>query len=509
MKIFKNIISNIDISSKDFIFIKLGFITCMFENENENKTQIGYGLVQKDFDFYYDFLSKIQKYEDQAGIMSLKLDGTRIHSVNSFFTDQFDMYIDNCEIIFEKNNYKNHFHSGFLGALICLLKGKKDKEYDIENLINYSVLQFKNTKKPNTIEVTFNNESEFVYDGKSYSEYLQKSNIRNFNEFLIALNNLLIIQDNVQNIPEIENLKAHQIELNDSLSYAKYIQNALLPRTDVMNDILDVVNIFYKPKEIVSGDFYFYRKVKNGIVIGIGDCTGHGVPGALLTALSISEINNLTETKNEFSPSKLLSELNKKLYHSLNGNNIPTIKNLINEVFLGNVYNPEKSTNIVKDGLDIAVCYIQHEYKKVTFCGAGLPLYIVGDNSINIVKQKENKGIGGLYNFQESYKENEIYYNDSEYFVLSTDGIIDQFGGGKGKKLKSKNFLKFIKAIGNDPDNFTFKYSVFLNTWISSDNLNVDEILDNVKNNTIQYNHKKNITVYEQIDDITVLSFKP
>ncbi len=226
---------------------------------------------------------------------------------------------------------------------------------------------------------------------------------------------------------EISSKKAEIEEKNlnimDSIRYAKRIQQTILPRDVFVEKHLPESFILYKPKDIVSGDFYWMEMVQNRVYISAVDCTGHGVPGAFV---SIVGYNSLNRTLMEFKlekPSDILIKLN----------------DLVVDTFV------RHSDSDVKDGMDMSLISLDIETNKIEFAGAQNPLYIVNDDGLEEIKG--NKQPIGSSLEPKVFDNHEVKAKKDDMLYLFTDGYIDQFGGPKGKKFMRKRFKELLQSI--------------------------------------------------------------
>ena len=223
-------------------------------------------------------------------------------------------------------------------------------------------------------------------------------------------------------------LAEKNLEIKDSINYALRIQKAILTSKEEINEGLKNCFILFKPKDIVSGDFYFYSKTKNQIIIAAADCTGHGVPGALMSMIGSEK---LMSTANEsHSPSVILNSLNKGIKSSLRQSD------------------KEEST---KDGMDIALVSINSENNIASYAGANRPIWIIRNKSDNESFEVEEikatkKAIGGFTEDDQHFQQHELQFNKGDTFYLFTDGYADQFGH-TGKKLMTKKFREILIEI--------------------------------------------------------------
>lgn len=209
-------------------------------------------------------------------------------------------------------------------------------------------------------------------------------------------------------------------EILDSIGYAKRIQSAILPTNKLVKEHLQKHFILYKPKDIVAGDFYWLEPIKNGVLFAVADCTGHGVPGALVSVICNGALNRSVREYNLNETGLILDKT----------------RELVIEEF-------EKSEEEVKDGMDIALCKL--EGTKLFYSGANNPLWIVRNGEI--LETKADKQPIGIYNSPKPYKSHSFELKKNDTIYLFSDGFIDQFGGEKEKKYKSVNFKKLILSL--------------------------------------------------------------
>lgn len=232
-------------------------------------------------------------------------------------------------------------------------------------------------------------------------------------------------------------------EITDSIVYSKRIQEAIIPRLEDIKLKLPNSFIFYKPKDIVSGDFYFFDTENNSNYIAVADCTGHGIPGAFMSLIGSKEL--LIARAKSTSPKEILFNLNNQLKSTLNQNQI-------------------HGTN---DGMDIAL--IKLEGNQLCYAGANRPLWLIRENATIIEEYKASKAsIGGYTSNNFEFIEHVMTLNKGDVVYLFSDGFCDQFGGQKfgGKKLTTKRFKEFLLSIKNQSiKNQEKELSAFFNLW--------------------------------------------
>lgn len=223
---------------------------------------------------------------------------------------------------------------------------------------------------------------------------------------------------------EISNA-THQIreqheEIVDSINYAKRIQSAILPPPKLVKEYLKNSFILYKPKDIVAGDFYWMEQNDNEILFAAADCTGHGVPGAMVSVICNNALNRSVREYGLTDPGKILDKT----------------REIVTQEF-------EKSEEEVKDGMDIALCSLNGN--KLEYAGAHNPLWIIRNGEI--IETKANKQPIGKFDNLLPYTTNTFELEKNDTIYIFSDGYPDQFGGEKGKKYKSGKFKKFLLSI--------------------------------------------------------------
>lgn len=208
----------------------------------------------------------------------------------------------------------------------------------------------------------------------------------------------------------------------DSLNYAASIQMAVFGSKSQILKHFKEGFILFKPKDIVSGDFYWYGSVGDEKIIVSADCTGHGVPAALMTIMGNDLLNEIVLQEKIIHPEKILEELNRKIINGLSNEN-----------------GVEK-----QDGMDMSIVTINAEKQRLYFAGAKNPLYIIYKDEIDIKKGSFFPVGSNQYNTEKKFDLHKIYYKKETKIYLFSDGFQDQFGGPKGKKFMTKKFRELI-----------------------------------------------------------------
>jgi serine phosphatase RsbU (regulator of sigma subunit)/ligand-binding sensor domain-containing protein len=256
-----------------------------------------------------------------------------------------------------------------------------------------------------------------------------------------------VIKQRTFTIEEQVKLLEHQKqEITDSINYAQRIQSSILPTVSEIKNTYNEVFVFFQPKDIVSGDFYWFHKVNNDeFLIACADCTGHGVPGAFMSTICAEKLTEAALRDN--SPSKIL----------FNANN--AIKKVLKQETL------EEGTN--RDGMEIALVKYNSKTKKLIYTGANRPLWIIKADTKELVEVKPTKAsIASFTPLNFEYEQNEISLNENDVVYLTSDGFPDQFGGREGKKFMTKNMKQFLKEIMHLPvEEQQRLVSEKINTW--------------------------------------------
>lgn len=255
----------------------------------------------------------------------------------------------------------------------------------------------------------------------------QKKEIEEKNEELHQSNEEITAQrDQIQEQKHL--VEEQHKEITDSIRYARRIQSAVQPTNDYIDGILCDYFIFYRPKDIVSGDFYWLTKRKNLIIIVAADCTGHGVPGAFMSMLGISFLNEIVSKDYIKHSNQVLDELRQYIVHSLQQKGI---------------------TGEQKDGMDIVFTVLDTTAMTLEYSGANNPLYHIRENEFS--EYKADKMPIAIYEDMKPFSCTVIQLQKGDSFYMASDGYEDQFGGPKGKKFMSKQLKELLKSNSHLP----------------------------------------------------------
>jgi len=246
----------------------------------------------------------------------------------------------------------------------------------------------------------------------------QNQQIREANEELKVLN---------------EAINAHNMALTDSISYAERIQSAMLPPESYINELINEIFILFKPRDIVSGDFYWIKQVNHYVVLVAADCTGHGVPGAFMSMLGISYLTEIVQRREITQANQVLNELRRQIKNSLR---------------------QRGGRDEAKDGIDMALCVLNMKNRVMQFSGANNPLYLIRDinGETELTEFKADRMPLGFYQGKDrSFTNHDITLKEGDTFYMFSDGFIDQKGGDDNKRYMGKRFKNLLLDIQDLP----------------------------------------------------------
>ncbi|MFY7787457.1 MAG: SpoIIE family protein phosphatase, partial [Thermoflexibacteraceae bacterium] len=236
------------------------------------------------------------------------------------------------------------------------------------------------------------------------------------------LNMNLMLEKKVEERTKELQIKNQNIQ--SSINYAKRIQQALLPTKEQITAVFPQNFVFYQPKDIVSGDFYWIYAVNQHRVVAVIDCTGHGVPGAFMTLITHAILSNIVVEKEIISPDKVLQVLHKEI--------IKVLKQDVNAH--------------IRDGLDIALCVVNDENKTMEYAGAKSEIIFFQNNLLHTL-EPDRFSIGGEIEKERAFTKHTIQLSSPTMCYLFTDGYKDQFGGEKKERFKTKRLKELLQAV--------------------------------------------------------------
>jgi len=246
-------------------------------------------------------------------------------------------------------------------------------------------------------------------------------------------------------------------EIIDSISYAQRLQQAILPSAKFIHENLHENFILYKPKDIVAGDFYWMQKVGDWVLFAACDCTGHGVPGAMVSVVGANSLNRCVNEFKLIEPAKILDKLTQ----------------LVEETF-------SQSESEVRDGMDMSLCALNTKTLELKWAGANNPIWYLKNAELKEIKG--DKQPIGKYENRKPFTSHHLQMEKGDRIYLFTDGYADQFGGDKGKKFKYSQLKEMILHFGFSP--------------LKEQHQKLDEIFENWRKNM------------EQTDDVCLWGVK-
>jgi len=245
--------------------------------------------------------------------------------------------------------------------------------------------------------------------------------------------------------------------ITDSIQYAKKIQAAILPSLELFTDRLEHF-VLFKPRDIVSGDFYWVDEVDDNLIIIAADCTGHGVPGAFMSMLGVSLLNEIILNQGITQPDEILNRLRDQIIIALK-------------------QDPESK---IKDGMDMTVCVLDRSRKKLLYSGAENPLCHISDGKLNLVRA--DKMPVAIHEIMDPFTLHEVNLKEGDTFYTFSDGYADQFGGPKQKKFMSRNFRNLLLTVQDLP--------------MLEQGRRIDEVFEEYRSET------------DQVDDVVVIGVR-
>lgn len=339
----------------------------------------------------------------------------------------------------ESISYINPVIETYTGRGPSQFLNKKVKEAELDNTVLEGWLKI--VEQVNATNTTVATEMDFP--SAMGKRVMQVNAIPEFDE-AEKLESVLVVSHDIteRKIIELE-IQNKNKKINDSINYAKRIQNAILPNNRVINKALPDSFILYKPRDVVSGDFPWFVQIKDDIFIAAVDCTGHGVPGALLSLIGYFLLNDIVRSRKITEPGKILD--------------------LLDEGVTTTLRQDEDATT--KDGMDIALCKINFANGEVEYAGAHRPLYLMKDGVMEEVKGNKFPIGGGIFKNQTNFTNTSFKLNKGDSIYFSSDGFPDQFGGPEGRKFGPKKTREIIEKVHKLP--MTEAMAIFDHEWES------------------------------------------
>lgn len=430
------------------------------------------------------------------------LDSAKFHmnaSLKGSLEEQDEMgavqsYIGLANIAFKEKNYNNGLallfsaepsceRNDFMDALLSIheLRAKMfeaQKEYEKAFISSKAYLSLKdsldrlnNVSRINELNAKYESEKREKEIAEKSAELIQQraSEANQRKVFLIVgISIMIVLLVLVWSIIKKRNtnriLNQQNCEINNqrrkiisSINYARKIQNSILIPEQQIRRFLPESFVFFQPKDIVSGDFYWFTEIGDRFILATIDCTGHGVPGAFMSLIANAKLNKVVNEKRIYDPGLILSEVHHEIYRSLNQSS--------------------EENDRSQDGMDMSLCVIDQKERTISFAGAQNGIVLVNKGTAHEVKA-DNYSIGGHFFMKRAtFTTKTIPYHHGTYLYMFTDGFVDQFGGEENKKLNKQRFNQMLIALSETGlGKAKASMSEHFSAW-KGDNEQIDDIL--------------------------------
>ncbi|MCR5454832.1 MAG: serine/threonine-protein phosphatase [Bacteroidales bacterium] len=323
----------------------------------------------------------------------------------------------------------------------------REAQSEIRRLLSINDDLSKQLQDPKASTIAKTNTSQLLNTETLVAEQkkleLQQHELADRNKMLWDMS--ISIEKERKHIQQLKNEIEHQHKMvTDSIRYAKVIQNAVLPPQEILKESFQDVFLFWRPKDIVSGDFYWMKRMGDVVIFTVADCTGHGVPGAFMSMLGVAFLNEIgTEYGTEASPAQILEDMRSRI--------ITTLKQ-------------ETATGLEpKDGMDMAICVLNLKTMKMLYSGANNSMYLVRGTELTEYKAITNPV--AIYPKMKPFENHEIDVQHGDYIYMFSDGYIDQISGTKFRKFTSRRFRELLVDI-NTKTKVAAEQADLLNTAI-------------------------------------------
>lgn len=418
----------------------------MFNEENTKKT------VQSQMQYKFDKEQDSIKSENSKRELFLQkeMELKQLHFEYEQKQAQAKSEKEKQKLLFEENLKRKNIEFEF---------EKKQAELKFLDEINRKKLEYDYQQKQNKIALEQKQKELLAKSEQEKKDALTKKEIEKQrlvrNSFMVGFILVMIIaigifrslQQNRRAKAIITKQKVEVEEKNreilDSIEYAKRLQNAILPANKLVKEYLVDSFIFYKPKDIVAGDFYWFYPTKNNsnekiILFAAADCTGHGVPGAMVSVVCANALNKAVKELNLLEPAIILDTVNR---------------------FVEETFEKKEEEEAVQDGMDISLCALNLDTLQLQWCGANNPLILITKktdsehtaNEFQLIEIKPDKQPIGLYSDRKPFTLHTLQLQKGNMLYLFSDGFADQFGGNEGKKLMKKNMKMQLLNIAVMP----------------------------------------------------------
>ncbi|HEX8532506.1 MAG TPA: SpoIIE family protein phosphatase, partial [Cytophagales bacterium] len=298
--------------------------------------------------------------------------------------------------------------------------------------------------------------AEMDFPSSVGNRVMQVNAIPEYNDQSVVESVLFVSHDITERkMAELE-IQSKNRKITESINYAKRIQGAILPNNDIIKEVFPDAFILYKPRDVVSGDFPWFMQKGDDLYIAAVDCTGHGVPGALISLIGYFLLNNIVGSPEDLAPGEILDRLDYGVTHTLRQDN---------------------SDSSTRDGMDIALCKINLKKNTLHYAGAHRPLYYTQNGELLEIKGDKFPIGGGQYKGRTNFTTTEISVQPGDGAYFCSDGFPDQFGGPDNRKFSPKRIRDII--TGNPGMNMAQIHQVFdqeFEAW-KGDTKQTDDVL--------------------------------
>ncbi len=326
----------------------------------------------------------------------------------------------------ESISYINPIIETYTGKEPSQFLNKKIKEAELDSKILEGWLRVVEQVNASNDKVS----TEMDFPSEMGARVMQVNAIPEYDENEV-IESVLVVSHDITERKIIElDVQNKNKKINDSINYAKRIQNAILPNSRIISKSLPDSFILYKPRDVVSGDFPWFVQIKNDIFIAAVDCTGHGVPGALLSLIGYFLLNDIVRSRKISEPGKILDLLDEGVTQTLR---------------------QDQDDSATKDGMDIALCRIDTVKGEVEYAGAHRPLYMMKGGVMDEIKGNKFPIGGGIYKNQTNFTTTKFKVGRGDSIYFSSDGFPDQFGGAEVRKFGPKKVREIIEKVHRQP----------------------------------------------------------
>ncbi len=390
----------------------------------------------------YNFLKRVnesRKCLSEAFVIAREMQSKEVIYSAYAETTRLDSLTGNFKSAFFNYRLTNIYKDSLRNEETAIKSAREQMQFDFDKRTTADSVVFAKQKEIDDAQITAQNEE---IKAKRNEQYFLFGGLALIFVFALFMYNRFKVTQKQKNIIQLQKTEVeeqkHIIEeskkdITDSINYALRIQNAILPPAHINNSMFEQSFILFKPKDIVSGDFYWYSNKNGKRIIAATDCTGHGVPGAFMSMLGITFLNEIVNERNITSPSEILGHLRDKVKSTLK---------------------QKGEEGESRDGMDIAIICLEENSRTLEFAGANNPLWICrkDNNEIKLIEiAPDKRPIGYFKGMGLPFTNNKFDLKKDDHIYIFTDGYADQFGGPKGKKFKYKQFQDLLISTSSKP----------------------------------------------------------